>query len=167
MIRKSQSEDMASILALWMKSTIYAHPFIEERYWHESEAIVRDVYLPAAQTWVWEENGQLKGFVSVLEARFVGALFVAPDALRHGIGKALLEYVQQRFPLLSLEVYQKNQSAVSGSAGPVYFSNQTSAVLPAQPFPSRELGRSFVRTFTAPFLHMPPAVGSGSGHAPS
>lgn len=78
MIRKSQSEDMASILALWMKSTIYAHPFIEERYWHESEAIVRDVYLPAAQTWVWEENGQLKGFVSVLEARFVGALFVAP-----------------------------------------------------------------------------------------
>ncbi|EDE2237475.1 GNAT family N-acetyltransferase, partial [Salmonella enterica subsp. enterica serovar Kentucky] len=42
MIRKSQSEDMASILALWMKSTIYAHPFIEERYWHESEAIVRD-----------------------------------------------------------------------------------------------------------------------------
>ncbi len=177
MIRKSQSEDMASILALWMKSTIYAHPFIEERYWHESEAIVRDVYLPAAQTWVWEENGQLKGFVSVLEARFVGALFVAPDALRHGIGKALLEYVQQRFPLLSLEVYQKNQSAVNfyhalgfrieDSAGPVYFSNQTSAVLPAQPFPSRELGRSFVRTFTAPFLHMPPAVGSGSGHAPS
>lgn len=113
MIRKSQSEDMASILALWMKSTIYAHPFIEERYWHESEAIVRDVYLPAAPTWVWEENGQLKGFVSVLEARFVGALFVAPDALRHGIGKALLEYVQQRFPLLSLEVYQKNQSAVN------------------------------------------------------
>ncbi|TMV36954.1 GNAT family N-acetyltransferase, partial [Salmonella enterica subsp. enterica serovar Kentucky] len=46
MIRKSQSEDMASILALWMQSTIYAHPFIEERYWHESEAIVRDVYLP-------------------------------------------------------------------------------------------------------------------------
>lgn len=46
MIRKSQSEDMASILALWMKSTIYAHPFIEERYWHESEAIVRDVYYP-------------------------------------------------------------------------------------------------------------------------
>lgn len=25
MIRQSQSEDMASILALWMKSTIYAH----------------------------------------------------------------------------------------------------------------------------------------------
>lgn len=78
MIRKSQSEDMASILALWMKSTIYAHPFIEERYWHESEAIVRDVYLPAAQTWVWEENGQLKGFVSVLEAVLSGRCLSPP-----------------------------------------------------------------------------------------
>ncbi len=35
-----------------MKSNFsFIHPFIEERYWHESaEAIVRDVYLPAAQT---------------------------------------------------------------------------------------------------------------------
>ncbi|MDT1795362.1 GNAT family N-acetyltransferase, partial [Salmonella enterica subsp. enterica serovar Oslo] len=33
--------------------------------------------------------------------------------LRHGIGKALLDYVQQRFPLLSLEENQKEQSAVN------------------------------------------------------
>ncbi len=200
MIRKSQSEDMASILALWMKSTIYAHPFIEERYWHESEAIVRDVYLPAAQTWVWEENGQLKASSAYWKPVLSGRC-LSPRRVKTRHWQSASEYVQQRFPLLSLEVYQKNQSAVnfyhalgfriedsawqedtahptdyelaggsnavSGSARPVYFSNQTSAVLPAQPFPSRELGRSFVRTFTAPFLHMPPAVGSGSGHAPS
>lgn len=51
MIRQSTPDDLAPILALWMDSTIYAHPFIEERYWRESEPIVRDVYLPAAQTW--------------------------------------------------------------------------------------------------------------------
>ncbi|POT55571.1 N-acetyltransferase [Citrobacter amalonaticus] len=113
MIRESHSSDMAPILALWLESTIHAHPFIREAYWRESEEIVRDVYLPAAQTWVWEENGQLKGFASIMEARFLGALFVAPDALRRGIGKALVQYVQQRFPILSLEVYQKNQTAVS------------------------------------------------------
>lgn len=70
MIRESRTDDMASILTLWMESTIYAHPFIEARYWRESEPIVRDVYLPAAQTWVWEEAGLLKGFASVMEARF-------------------------------------------------------------------------------------------------
>ena len=113
MIRQSTPDDLAPILALWMDSTIYAHPFIEERYWRESEPIVRDVYLPAAQTWVWEESGQLKGFASVMEARFLGALFVEPTAIRSGIGKALVQHVQQRFSLLSLEVYQKNESAVS------------------------------------------------------
>ena len=113
MIRESRTEDMASILTLWMESTIYAHPFIEARYWRESEAIVRDVYLPAAQTWVWEEAGLLKGFASVMEARFLGALFVTPDAIRRGIGKALVQHVQQHFTALSLEVYQKNQSAVN------------------------------------------------------
>lgn len=91
MIRESRTDDMASILTLWMESTIYAHPFIEARYWRESEAIVRDVYLPAAQTWVWEEAGSLKGFASVMEARFLGALFVTPDAIRSGIGKALVD----------------------------------------------------------------------------
>ena len=77
MIRESKAEDISAILTLWMESTIHAHPFIEERYWRESESVVRDVYLPAAQTWVWEEEGELKGFVSVIDDRFLGALFVA------------------------------------------------------------------------------------------
>lgn len=113
MIRESHSSDIASILALWLESTIYAHPFIKESYWRESESIVRDVYLPAARTWVWEDDGKIQGFVSVLEARFLGALFVAPGVLHRGIGKALVEFVQQRFHVLSLEVYQKNQPAVN------------------------------------------------------
>lgn len=113
MIRESRSADRTAILALWLESTNFAHPFIAEHYWRESETIVRDVYLPAARTWVWEDNDVLKGFVSVLEDRFLGALFVTPDALRSGIGKALVRYVQQRFTQLSLEVYQKNQNAVN------------------------------------------------------
>ena len=113
MIRESKADDLPAILALWMESTIHAHPFIEERYWRESESVVRDVYLPAAQTWVWEEEGELKGFASVIDDRFLGALFVAPAAIRSGIGKELVQHVQQRFSILSLEVYQKNQSAVN------------------------------------------------------
>ncbi len=87
--------------------------FISESYWRDSVAVVRDVYLPAASTWVWEQDGELKGFVSVLDSRFVGALFVAPGATRQGIGRALLDEVKQHYAWLSLEVYQKNESAVS------------------------------------------------------
>lgn len=113
MIRKWLSDDTAPLLSLWLESTTAAHPFIDERYWQESEAIVRDVYLPSATTWVWEENGDIRGFISVLESQFIGALFVATDSAGQGIGSALLGHVKQRYPYLSLEVYQKNTRAVN------------------------------------------------------
>lgn len=113
MIRKWTAKSLDPVLILWLESTTFAHPFIDEQYWHDSLALVRDVYLPAAQTWVWEENDTLLGFVSVMDNQFVGALFVAPQALHRGIGSALLNEVKQRYPMLSLEVYQKNGRAVN------------------------------------------------------
>ena len=113
MIRVWQSDDLTPLLHLWLESTCFAHPFIDERYWQESEALVRDAYLPAAQTWVWEDNGELEGFVSVMDGQFIGALFVRPAAIGRGIGKALMDHIKQRFNWLSLEVYQKNDRAVS------------------------------------------------------
>lgn len=113
MIRKWDAKEVRPLLALWLKSTIHAHPFIKEEYWHDSIAVVRDVYLPAASTWVWEEGGEIKGFISVLESRFLGALFVAPEAIRRGIGSALVNEVKRHYAWLSLEVYQKNVQAVN------------------------------------------------------
>ena len=52
MIRHWDASETGPLLELWLESTIHAHPFIAESYWHDSLAIVRDVYLPAAQTWV-------------------------------------------------------------------------------------------------------------------
>ncbi len=112
MIRKWPNTDFSPLLTLWMESTIFARPFIEVRYWQESEALVREEYLPMAKTWVWEEQGELQGFISVMDAQFIGALFVRPAAIGRGIGTALMTFVQQRFSRLSLEVYQKNQRAV-------------------------------------------------------
>ena len=113
MIQKWDATETGPLLELWLESTIYAHPFIAESYWRESLEVVRDVYLPAAATWVWQENDALKGFISVMDSRFVGALFVAPQAIRHGIGRALLDEVKQHYDWLSLEVYQKNVRAVN------------------------------------------------------
>ncbi|KZR29822.1 N-acetyltransferase [Enterobacter genomosp. S] len=113
MIRKWHSENTAQLLRLWLESTTEAHPFIDAGYWKANEALVRDEYLPAAETWVWEENGTLRGFISVMQSQFVGALFVAPAFIGRGIGRALLNHVQQRYPYLTLEVYQKNVRAVN------------------------------------------------------
>ena len=45
MIRKWDTKDTAPLLALWLDSTIHAHPFISESYWRDSVAVV--LYLHA------------------------------------------------------------------------------------------------------------------------
>ncbi|MFE8116293.1 N-acetyltransferase [Brenneria goodwinii] len=111
MIRKYPSQDLEPLMSLWLESTTLAHPFIRGAYWQESAALVRDVYLPQSQTWVYEEQGRLAGFISVLEKRFIGALFVQQGDWGQGVGSALISHVQQRFSLLSLEAYQRNERA--------------------------------------------------------
>ncbi|MBJ3814289.1 N-acetyltransferase [Shimwellia pseudoproteus] len=113
MIRRFHPAEMESLLALWLESTTLAHPFIAPSYWQESLDMVRNIYLPHARTWVSAGPSALEGFISVLDQQFVGALFVAPGQTGKGIGRALMQHVQQRFPLLSLEVYQRNHRAVA------------------------------------------------------
>ncbi|WP_317473875.1 N-acetyltransferase, partial [Cronobacter sakazakii] len=81
--------------------------------WRASLPVVRDVYLPGACTWVDENGGTLRGFISVMHENFIGALFVAPDCEGTGIGTALLTHVQSQYDTLNLEVYQKNTRAVN------------------------------------------------------
>lgn len=98
MIREAQRSELPAILELWLESTTWGHPFIKANYWRDCIPLVRDAYLANAQNWVWEEDGKLLGFVSIMEGRFLAAMFVAPKAVRRGIGKALMQYVQQRYP---------------------------------------------------------------------
>lgn len=99
-------------MALWLVSTTEAHPFISSHYWRESEAEVRDTYLPHALTWVAENDGEIVGFISVLEMQFIGALFVDKRFHGKGIGPLLMQHVKMIFPQLMLEVYTENQRAL-------------------------------------------------------
>ncbi len=114
MIRKWDTKDTAPLLALWLDSTIHAHPFYQRKLLaRQRRGGTGCLSSPPPAPGSGNAMGELKGFVSVLDSRFVGALFVAPDAIRQGIGRALLDEVKQHYAWLSLEVYQKNESAVS------------------------------------------------------
>lgn len=111
MIRPFQPGDIEPLLALWLQSTIRAHPFISPDYWHESLPLVRDEFLPQSRSWVAEHEGVLTGFISVMMDQFIGAVFVAPGYWRQGIGSSLMALVKRHYPVLSLEVYRLNRSA--------------------------------------------------------
>jgi len=112
MILPYEPHQSDTLIQLWLESTISGHPFIAESYWHESAALVRDTYIPLSTTWVCMQEDRLVGFISLLDPFLVGALFVASDWTGKGIGSQLLKYVQSYYPVLSLEVYQKNLRAV-------------------------------------------------------
>lgn len=111
MIRPYRTEDLEQVIALWFETTVAAHPFIDVDYWLSVKPLVEQDYLPAAQTWVYEAGQEICGFVSVLEGKLIGALFVKPERQGTGVGEALIRYVQLRYRLLLLEVYPQNTRA--------------------------------------------------------
>lgn len=112
MIRPFQADRLDALMSLWLTTTIEAHPFVDKSYWLESEALVRDVYLPDAETWIAEKDGALLGFISIMKRQFIGALFVTRAAQGYGVGSALIEKAKTLYPILLLEVYKENANAV-------------------------------------------------------
>lgn len=90
-----------------------AHDFVAADFWDKKFNEVRDVYLPQAETFVFEDKHKIKGFVSVLADSFIGALFVDNNFQRQNTGTKLLNYVRQKRPFLTLSVYAKNINAVN------------------------------------------------------
>lgn len=58
-----------------------------------------------------QTRGEIKGFISILDNEYIGALFVKQDSFRKGIGRRLLNYCKERYDYLTLKVYEKNVNA--------------------------------------------------------
>ena len=111
MIRKFREDDTVKVMTIWTKGNFKAHPFIEKDYWLENFNKVKEEYLWKAETYVYTEDDEIKGFISLLDGGYIGALFVKTDNLRQGIGKRLLNYVKEKYDKLTLNVYEKNVDA--------------------------------------------------------
>ena len=77
-------------LDVWYRSSLIAHSFLTEEFFAaERQEIAHDL-LPMTETTVYESDGRVVGFVSLIENE-VGAIFVDPDHQRRGIGRALMD----------------------------------------------------------------------------
>ena len=111
MIRKLENKDIDTIMDIWLESTIKAHDFIDEKYWNENYLTVKDTYIPIANTFVYEDMEGIKGFISIINNEFIGALFVDINSQGMGIGSKLIDYVINIYDILSLVVYKENKNA--------------------------------------------------------
>lgn len=110
MIRKFKTDELDSVMKIWLETNIKAHYFINESYWRENYKMVKEM-LPDATIFVWEDNYVIRGFVGLVGNNIAG-IFVHADSQSQGIGKALLDYAKENYQELSLQVYKKNVRAV-------------------------------------------------------
>ena len=112
MIRKLDNKDIDRVMKIWFETTIKAHSFIEKSYWEQMFDVVKNQYIPISETFVFEKNGEIQGFISLIENKHIGALFVSEKFQGQRIGTHLIEYVFKIVNDLTLDVYKENNQAV-------------------------------------------------------
>lgn len=109
MIRLFEFQDLNKIMELWLQGNKRAHAFINTEYWDKKFDSVKSI-IPNAEVYVYEENGEILGFIG-MEADYIAGLFVSEEYRRRGIGHLLIAAVKKK-KRLSLHVYKNNENAV-------------------------------------------------------
>ncbi|MBY7729723.1 N-acetyltransferase [Vibrio splendidus] len=111
MIREYSAADTETVLDIWLTASIKAHNFMAPEFWESQVSNMRDIYLPASRTYVFQGDGTVRGFYSLYEG-MLAAIFVSPQHQGCGIGKQLMQHVKLEYPNLSLNVYKENQTTI-------------------------------------------------------
>ena len=108
MIRKYRPSDNDEAVNAWARASALAHPFLSQEFQERERELTATVFLPNSETWVWEAEGRVVGFISLDEIE-VSGLFVDPEYQRAGIGGALMDHARALKGRLELEVFEQNQ----------------------------------------------------------
>ena len=107
MIRKYEERDLDGLLTTWAAASEIAHPFLTSDFLASERKNIPNIYLPNAETWVFEDNGTVVGFVALI-GNEVGAIFVHPEHHRIGIGQRLMDKAREVRHELEVEVFTAN-----------------------------------------------------------
>jgi putative acetyltransferase len=107
MIRKHVENDLEKILKIWNESSTLAHPFLHSAFVEKVKTDMRNMYIPDSETWVYENDLGVIGFISMIDDE-IGGLFVLPQNHSSGIGTKLVNYVSQYHEKLEVDVFEKN-----------------------------------------------------------
>ncbi|EOV6250515.1 N-acetyltransferase [Vibrio parahaemolyticus] len=110
MIRKYNENDIDLVLEIWLNASVKAHDFISAEFWESQVENMRNIYIPASETYVYEAESKVVGFYALYE-NSLAAIFVAPELQGQGIGKLLLSHATTQRAELSLSVYKENRAS--------------------------------------------------------
>ena len=106
-IRQYEDQDLDDLLTAWAAASEIAHPFLSQEFLASERENIPNLYLPNAETWVYEDDRQVAGFIALI-GNEVGAIFVHPNHQRKGIGNRLMDKAKELREELEVEVFVKN-----------------------------------------------------------
>ncbi|HKA36214.1 MAG TPA: GNAT family N-acetyltransferase [Thermoanaerobaculia bacterium] len=111
-IRRATSSDRDVLADIWLRSVRATHAFLSEEDIRSFLPIVRNVALVELELWVLEsDSGEAIGFLGMNGAK-MEALFLAPEFLRKGGGRMLVEHARKLKGELTVDVNEQNRAAV-------------------------------------------------------
>lgn len=110
-IRAGVEQDQSALLDLWLRSVRASHDFLTEQDIQFFYPLVRDHALRDLDVVVLETDaGELMGFMGMAE-HSIEALFLDPNHLRKGGGRLLVEWAENRWDNLKVDVNEQNPTA--------------------------------------------------------
>jgi len=110
LIRMARSDDREALVDIWLRSVRETHRFLNEADIQSLLPAVRDVALVELEVWVLTADDKPIGFLG-MSGEKMEALFLAPEFLRRGGGRLLVEHAQSRHPTLLVDVNEQNREA--------------------------------------------------------
>jgi putative acetyltransferase len=107
MIREYEEKDLSELLDAWYSASQVGHPFLDEDFFEQERRNIAAFYLPNAETWVYEFDGLVVGFIALM-GNEVGAIFVDSRFHGQGIGRALMDKARSLRDVLELDVFKEN-----------------------------------------------------------
>ena len=107
MIREYKERDLSEILDVWYSASQIAHLFLTEEFFEQERRDISTIYLPNAETWVYELDEVVIGFIALI-GNEVGAIFVDPAFHGQGVGCELMDKASGLRNTLELDVFEEN-----------------------------------------------------------
>jgi len=106
-IRRYQPSDVDAVIAIWEAANALAHPFLSTDFVNTVRTDMREIYLPNAETWVVEQDGEPVGFIAMIGTE-IGGLFLDPRHHGKGLGRAMVDAVVAVKGPLRVDVFAEN-----------------------------------------------------------
>ncbi len=107
MIRKYKPGDADRVIEIWRSASEIAHPFLSEDFLVKEENLIRYIYLSEVDSWVYVDEDNIAGFISMVE-NDIGGLFVDPAVQRKGVGSKMVNFVKGEYEFLTVDVFKEN-----------------------------------------------------------